>query len=262
MATERYRAETLRSLLKKRKIATMAELKAALGTDVDMTVTRKLKALSYRTSYSHRGGYYTLDEIARFDELGLWSFRSVWFSECGTLVATAEACVEASEGGYYASELESVLHVGVKDALRKLVRDERIAREKLDGRYLYCSASPSRRKQQLTARQVHEAKPSSLGLGVGVRVLPEELKAAIVLFHSLLDEKQRRLYAGLEAMKIGHGGDRQIAELLGLHPDTVAKGRRELLDRDVEIEKTRRKGGGRKPLEKKRRRSSRKSKRS
>jgi len=82
-------------------------------------------------------------------------------------------------------------------------------------------------------------------------VLPEELKAAIVLFYSLLDEKQRRLYAGLEALKIGHGGDRQIAELLGLDPSTVARGRRELLARDVESERIRRRGGGRRPVVKK-----------
>lgn len=262
MAAERYRSEALRKLLRKRKIATMADLKDALGTDVDVTIFRKLKELSYRTSYSHRGGYYTLNEIAQFDELGLWSFRSVWFSRYGTLLATAEACVEASEAGYYASELENVLHVGVKDALRKLAGDKRLGREKVAGRYLYCSVTPSTRKQQLTARQVQEADPGSLGFGGGVRVLPEELKAAIVLFHSLLDEKQRRLYAGLESLKIGHGGDRKIAELLGMDPGTVAKGRAHLLDRDVEVERTRRKGGGRKPLKKKRRKSSRRSKRS
>ena len=254
MAAERYRAEALRKLLRKRKIATMAELKEALGSDVDVTVFRKLKGLSYRTSYSHRGGYYTLDEIATFDDLGLWSFRSVWFSTHGTLLATAKACVEASEAGYHPSELENVLHVGVKDALRKLVGDKRLAREKVGGRYLYCSATLSTRKQQLAARHVHDAAPSSLGLGAGVRVLPEELKAAIVLFHSLLDEKQRRLYAGLEAMKIGHGGDQQIADLLGMDPGTVARGRRDLFARDVEVERVRRKGGGRKGVQKKRRR--------
>jgi hypothetical protein len=88
-------------------------------------------------------------------------------------------------------------------------------------------------------------------------VVPDELKAAIILFFSVLDEKQRRLYAGLESLKLGHGGDRQIAEILGLDPGTVAKGRRQLLSRDVEMEQVRKKGGGRRPLEKKRRRSSR-----
>ena len=51
-------------------------------------------------------------------------------------------------------------------------------------------------------------------------MVPDELQAAIVLFCSLLDERQRRLYAGLEALKLGHGGDRRIADLLGLDPTT------------------------------------------
>ncbi len=260
MRPETFRADSLSRFLKRNKIATLAELKDALGTEVDSTVFRKLKEIAYRTSYSHRGRYYTLDDVARFDDLGLWSFRSVWFSKQGTLLATAETLVEGSEGGYFASELENVLHVSVKVPLLKLVRDERLARENVFGRYLYLSQSPSSRKRQIAARKVHEAEPSALGLGAGVRVLPEELKAAIVLFHSLLDEKQRRLYAGLEAMKIGHGGDRQIADLLGMDAGTVARGRRDLLSRDVEVERVRERGGGRKRVQKKRRKSSRRSK--
>ena len=76
-------------------------------------------------------------------------------------------------------------------------------------------------------------------------MLPDELKAAIVLFYSLLDERQRRLYAGLEAMKVGHGGDAQVAELLGIDPGTVARGRQELLAGDVPPGRVRRPGGGR-----------------
>ncbi len=93
---------------------------------------------------------------------------------------------------------------------------------------------------------------TSLGFGAGIRVVPDELKAAIILFFSLLDEKQRRLYAGLESLKLGHGGDRQIAQLLHMDPGTVAKGRRHLLQRDVGIDRTRRQGGGRVRIEKKR----------
>lgn len=256
MRPENFHAEDLARFLKRRKIATISELKRALGTEVDSTVFRKLQELSYRTSYSHRGSYYTLDEIAYFDDHGLWSFRSVWFSSHGTLVSTVEVMVAKSEAGYYANELENVLNVPVKVPLLKLVRKQHLTREKVLDRYLYLSTHAPTRKQQLAARQVHEAKPSSLGLGPGVRVLPEELKAAIVLFWSLLDEKQRRLYAGLEAMKFGHGGDQQIADLLGMDPSTIARGRRELLGREVETARIRRKGGGRSSVKKKRRRSS------
>jgi hypothetical protein len=51
----------LEALFQDATVATLPELKAALGTAVDLTVFRKLSALPYRTSYSHRGAYYTLD---------------------------------------------------------------------------------------------------------------------------------------------------------------------------------------------------------
>lgn len=256
MRPERYHAEDLARLLRQRKIATIEELKRALGSQADATVFRKLAELAYRTSYSHRGRFYALDEVAAFDHLGLWSFRSVWFSRFGTLLATIEALVGAADAGYDASELETVLHVECKQALLALVRAGRVARQTVAGRYVYLAADAATRRRQLAARQVYDAEPSVLGLGGGVRVLPDELKAAIVLFHSLLDERQRRLYADLEALKIGHGGDSQMAELLGMDPGTVARGRRELIAGDVEVERVRRAGGGRKPAEKKRRRSS------
>jgi hypothetical protein len=245
MRPERYNPEILSRLLRQEKIATMDDLKAALGTSADATVFRKLAGLEYRTSYSHRGRYYTLDEIARFDQSGLWSFRQVWFSSFGTLVSTAEALVCSAEAGYDAAEMEAVLHVEAKAALLKLVRTGRLARQEVAGRYVYLSPQAATRRSQLAARSVYDAQASRFSLGPGLRVLPDELKAAIVLFYSLLDERQRRLYAGLEAMKVGHGGDAQVAELLGIDPATVARGRQELLAGDIEAGRVRRAGGGR-----------------
>jgi len=251
MRNESYHSDTLVRLLRRRKVATMRELKAALGTTVDVTVFRKLKELPYRSSYSHGGSYYTLDPIAKFGELGLWSCRSVHFSVHGTLLSTLEVLVEESEAGYFASELEHIVDVGVKEALLELVRRRRIGREKSFGLYLYCSRDRAKRSEQILARKLQEQQPGLLGVALG-RAIPDELKAAIVLFFSLLDEKQRRLYAGLESLKFGHGGDQKIAKLLGIDVGTVARGREQLLARDVEIERVRKLGGGRKPLEKKR----------
>lgn len=246
-------AERLRTLLRSQTIATMPELKAALGTDVDVTVFRKLRGLGYHSSYSHRGQYYTLDETARFDALGLWSCRSVWFSTHETLLRTAEILVTDAEAGYATDELEDVLHVGVKDPLRKLAGEERIIREKVAGRFVHFAADDAWRQEQVRARHVWEMAPADRSLGATVRVVPDELKAAIILFCSLLDERQRRLYAGLESLKLGHGGDRRMADLLGLDAGTVAKGRRQLLARDVALDRVRQAGGGRTPLEKKHR---------
>jgi hypothetical protein len=65
----------------------------------------------------------------------------------------------------------------------------------------------------------------------------DELGAAIVLFWSLLAEQQRRLYTGLESLKLGSGGDQQIADFLQLDPYTVPKGRRQLLAQDVMVDR-------------------------
>jgi hypothetical protein len=241
-----FSADLLRQFLRRNRIATLPQLKELLGTEADITIFRKLKELSYRTSYSHRGSFYTLDEIAAFDERGLWSFDSVWFSRYGTLVSTAEVCVTQATAGYFASELENILHVPVKEPLLRLVEQNRIARQTASGLYLYYASNPRTRQQQLQARQVLLESAAAASIDSS----SDELRAAIVLFASLLDEQQRRLYAGLESLQLG--GDRQIADLLHLDPHTVAKGRRQLLAQEVEVGRVRGMGGGRKPTEKKR----------
>lgn len=242
--------QAIRKFFADNKIATLDSLKNAAGMNGTMTIFRALRRLGYLSSYSHRGQFYTLNDIPEFDEWGLWSCRSVYFSRFGTLLATAKAFVDNSEFGYTASELENALGVETKHALLKLLRRNEIQRKKIGGAYVYLSCDAGMRRRQLLMREQRQLC-MELGMGLDSNLGPEELKAAIILFFSLLDEKQRRLYAGLEAAKAGHGGDRCIADLLGLDVHTVAKGRRELLDRSVERGRTRRKGGGRSPVEKK-----------
>ena len=245
----KYKTNQLKAFLQKKTIATMPEMKEALGTTVSKTVMRKLQELSYRTSYSHGSRYYTLDALTQFNEQGLWAHHSVWFSQYGTLLSTLTHIVAKSEAGYCANELTACLHVSVKESLLKLVNTGQIVREKIAGIYVYCSLDSRIRKKQLVTRQDKESE---------AEVFSDEVKAAILLFSCVLDEKQRRLFAGLESLKVGLGGDKRVAEILGLHFNTVARGRRELLERDIEPERTRKKGGGRKPVEKKRRQLSQK----
>jgi hypothetical protein len=65
-----FDSQVLRRYLMRRKIATLPELKGALGTSADLTVFRKLKLLDYLSSYTHRGRFYALRETARFDDAG------------------------------------------------------------------------------------------------------------------------------------------------------------------------------------------------
>src|SRR5262245_26000882 len=120
MRPVRFVLQPLLALFRRLRAVTMPEMKAALGTRVDVTVFRKLAMLDYRTSYSHRGAYYTLKSIPRFDAQGLWCGRGAWFSQHGTLLETAAALVNKAPAGYFVSELEGLLHVPVKDAMREL----------------------------------------------------------------------------------------------------------------------------------------------
>src|SRR5262249_26017022 len=60
----------------------------------------------------------------------------------------------------------------------------------------------------------------------------------------------RRLSAGLESQKLGYGGDRHLARITGLSVNTIAKGRRELDDLNLDG-RIRQPGAGRPPVEKK-----------
>ena len=246
-----FRSDELRSLLLRSKVATLDELKRALGTSVDVTVFRKLKPLDYLTSYSHRGRYYTLREIARFDEKGLWSHGAVCFSQFGTLLATAQAFVNRSPRGFFAEELARALHVNVQDALLQLAQQRQVTRQMVSGLYLYTAVDRTVQHGQLLTRRSAEAIPGVVDTSV-LEVREEELKASILLFYSLLNEQQRRLYAGLESLKLGRGGDRSLADFLDLDPHTVARGRQQLLTQDVEVDRARKAGGGRRRVEKKR----------
>lgn len=246
-----FDSHTLRRYLRRHKIAQLTELKHALGAPADFTVYRKLKPLGYLSSYTHRGRYYTLREIARFDDDGLWSHEGVWFSRHGTLVATLEAWITPSPQGWFADALADRLRVAVQDPLHDLVRHGRVRRTEIEGRWLYTSAEARRSTDQIRARRTAHAVPL-VSDASALQVAPDELKAAILLFYSLLDEQQRRLFAGLESIKQGHGGDALVAEFLTVDPHTVARGRQQLLDHDVTPGRIRRVGGGRLPVEKKR----------
>lgn len=82
----------------------------------------------------------------------------------------------------------------------------------------------------------------------------KELHHQMNLFLTRLDEQQRRWYVALEAKKLGRGGVTRMAQITGMHVDTIRRGReeldKELTDRPVG--RVRLLGGGRHPVEKKR----------
>ncbi|MHA2344829.1 MAG: hypothetical protein ACXADW_23500 [Candidatus Hodarchaeales archaeon] len=248
MKNKSLESELLLNYLKDKKIVTIDELKTALKTQCRMTSFRKLSRLGYISSYSHSGKYYSLKRIARYNKYGIWAYQSALFSKNGTLKKTIEYLIDSSTQGYAASELNKILKVKVEDTLLELVKDKIIIRTKISGIYIYFSrASKLGKKQELTRID----KIQYLDEGLKPDILMNELKAALIIFFSSLDEKQRRLYAGYESLKIGHGGDKRIGALLDIDEKTVGRGRQELLGGKINIDNIRESGGGRKQIKKK-----------
>jgi hypothetical protein len=76
------------------------------------------------------------------------------------------------------------------------------------------------------------------------------LHADMKRFSNLLNEKQKRLFAALEANRLGHGGQKKVAQLLDISAKTMGRGQQELAETDLSAT-VRRPGGGRKRVEKK-----------
>jgi len=230
------------------KVLTIDVMKAILETGSRMTIFRRLKEIGYYSSYSHRGKYYTLCLIPQFDRNCLWNYAGVHFSRYGSLMETIPVIVKKSEAGYFASDLENLLHVFVHNALGKLCLSGQLVRKQIGDQYLYLS--PVLAESQLFAREKilsHEIAQSDHPLqGVTQQQPDEPLKTLLSAF----DEKQKRLFLGFESFMFGHGGDVRMATAAGVNVKTVARGRKELLSKEIELERIRSKGAGRPPLKK------------
>lgn len=75
-------------------------------------------------------------------------------------------------------------------------------------------------------------------------------KIVMQLYYSRLSERERRQYAALESMKLGHGGITYISIVLGVDRKTIIQGRKDLNralnDPSIVKGRQRKEGGGRK----------------
>jgi hypothetical protein len=190
-------------------VADIDDLFRVLETRSRMSVFRRLSEVGYRSSYTHSGRYYTLTDIPRFNERGLWFHQDVGFSRSGTLKATLVALVASESVGFTHEELEGLLHLRVHNTLLDLVREKRVGRDPFESAYLYVSPSPERAAEQKEKRrEAREGRHAPVPLPTTViEVLVEALQAGRV-----------RVSAALVAARLQARGLRvaveQVAEVL------------------------------------------------
>ena len=81
-----------------------------------------------------------------------------------------------------------------------------------------------------------------------VAQIAESVGRRYAVLRDHLDERQRRLLLGVEATELGRGGIKAIAQVTGVHPDTIARGVKEVSGQDGPQVRVRAVGGGRKKL--------------
>lgn len=74
------------------------------------------------------------------------------------------------------------------------------------------------------------------------------LKEKLSILLPSLNEKQKRLLVGAEAIALGYGGIKLLSDMTGMSPNTVARGIREIERGDEDVSRIRSKGSGRKKL--------------
>jgi hypothetical protein len=77
----------------------------------------------------------------------------------------------------------------------------------------------------------------------------EEIEKQMKAFYNTLNEKDRRRYAAIEAMKLGHGGQNYISSVLGCHFQTIMAGINEITKgTETPDNRIRKPGGGKKKI--------------
>ncbi len=135
-----------------KRIMTVIELAGLLRCSIP-TVRKRLRSWDTFTSYNRNGSYYSLPEVPRFDELGLWKYKGVFFSRHGTFASTVQYLVQQAERGLDAVEIGRLVGVPVRSFISRLPLMPEVVREKREGRFVYFSVEPERGDRQKQLRE-------------------------------------------------------------------------------------------------------------
>ncbi len=157
---------------KKEKVVTVVLLATWLSCS-SATARRRLRAWRAYTSYNRNGRYYTLPEIAEFDENGLWRYQGVFFSKHGNLKQTLVHLVTHSVQGLSGPELGELLGLDPRSFLSHFRDHPALYRENLKGRWIWFAADPKTREKQMQTRLAR-------AVATGPR-MPSDMEAVMIL---------------------------------------------------------------------------------
>lgn len=175
MKSKSERKRNIEKLFSKEKVVTIEALKNMLDTDFSKTVFRYLKEIGYLSSYNNAGKFYTLPNIPRYDEYGLWHYEAASFSRFGTLKSTISSMIDGSHEGFTHGELKQLLRCRVQNTLNDLIKNNIVSRESINGLFVYTSADRKKVVDQISQREKKSRIGKSQGVGIELPIIIEIL---------------------------------------------------------------------------------------
>jgi len=140
-----------RAVFRRSRIMTVTQLAQHLDRSIP-TVRNRLNSWRALTSYNCNGRYYTLPNVAKFDEHGLWKYKGVCFSRWGTLMNTIPQLVKHSASGLDASEIGRLVGLPPRSFMAQLRNVHGLRREKVEKRFVYFADEDHTYRSQRTRR--------------------------------------------------------------------------------------------------------------
>jgi len=153
--------DELRELFKKNIVMEIDDMQKQTSSS-RITVLRHLKEIGYITSYNKNAKYYTLLEVANFNETGIFNHKGILFFRNGGIRDLVIKEIESSEKGYTSEELNTKIGTRVSVQLHQFVRKNLIIRRKYSSFYVYYSIDESIQKKQVNNREKELQKISTI----------------------------------------------------------------------------------------------------
>jgi len=161
----------VRKKFTKIKVLTIEQLVDLLESSI-ITARRYLKKWKAHTSFNHNGRYYTLPGIPRFDNNGIWKYKTILFSRYGNLKQTMIELIRHSEAGLSAREVAQVVGIPSNSSIfSQLQNVSGIRRERHRGHFVYFSDE----------HVLYEKQRSTLYRSEDAARLPSDEEAVLIL---------------------------------------------------------------------------------
>jgi hypothetical protein len=171
--------------LEKAKIFKIGDMASLLTCSVP-NARLKLKQWQAFTSYNQNGKYYTLPQVPRFDDHGLWRYKNAAFSRHGNLKNTVIHLVSVAPAGLSGKQLGEILGLSPRSFLHHFRQCPGIHREKHDGVFIYFSDVDEVYEKQLQERTSVAARSAIVTLSDPEAVL---ILVAVIRQHGISAEE-------------------------------------------------------------------------